>query len=85
MSDDDPFGSLALPIVLDRYAIVGNGPGGGSSYRFGRWLERWRGVPNVRVLISSDYHDAIVVPADLRLKRDERTGLYVAPAEVLPL
>ena len=55
---------LALPVVLDRYTLLGAGPNGGSSFRFSRWLERWRGVDGVRVLISVDNRDVIVVAAD---------------------
>lgn len=64
---------LELPIVLDRYDC--RAPG----VRFAAWLERWRGVDNVRVLAAEDRSDVIVVSASLSLERDEATRLWRVP------
>lgn len=72
-----------LPIVLDRYEIKGAGPRGGSSFRFGKWLDRWRGT-DVRVLIAHDASHAIVIPAGVELTKDPRTLLFWLPEELRP-
>lgn len=58
----------ALPLVFDRYRFQA------SSNGFACWLEQWKSVDDVRVLVSET--DAVVVPADAMLEVDARTGLY---------
>jgi len=58
---------LALPIELERL----NAP---TKQQLEHFLDRWRGVEGVRVLVS--HSDVVVVPAGAELDVDERTGLY---------
>jgi acyl-CoA thioesterase len=64
---------LEIALVLDRYDLRA------PSMRFVVWLERWRGVDNVRVLAAQDGSDVLVVSKSLQLERDEATQLWRVP------
>lgn len=61
-----PGRQLALPVVLDRYRFATD------RRSLDRFLSQWRDAGDVRVLASRV--DLVVVPIELPLDRDPRTG-----------
>ena len=71
LADSNPSSrQLELPLIIDRCAGAGQAA---------RWIERWRHVDGVRLLVTQDGSELIAVSASLELERDERTCFYRIP------